>query len=266
MAAEVIPLKTVDEIGSTSEALKARAACPGPETALLARRQSGGHGRLGRPWQSIDGNLHLSVLLRPHSLRWPGHWSILAAVVLADTVRCYLPAGALRLKWPNDLLLGGGKLAGILLEAGIAAEPWLVIGFGVNLAGAPSGLGRPVACLASVVPAPAPEAFAGRLLQVLQRWRARYADEGFAPVRAAWLAAAHVPGERIVVGTGAQRLEGAFRGLGDDGTLLLEGPTAGLRSPPGSWNRPGRSGVPGHPRPPRNQEDDQQCHGGDPCP
>ena len=147
---------------------------------------------------------------------------------MADTVRSYLPTGVLRLKWPNDLLHGNGKLAGILLEAGVAAEPWLVIGFGVNLAGAPSGLGRPVACLASVVPAPAPEAFAGRLLQALQRWRARYAAEGFDPVRAAWLAAAHAPGEGIVVGTGAQRVQGVFRGLGHDGTLLLDGPEGEL--------------------------------------
>ena len=225
---ENIPLEMVDEIGSTSEALKARAACPGPEAALLARRQSGGRGRLGRPWQSIDGNLHLSVLLRPQSLRWPGHWSILAAVALADTVRPYAPAGTLRLKWPNDLMLNGGKLAGVLLEAGTAPGPWLVIGFGVNLAGAPSDLGRPVACLASATPAPAPEAFASLLLHALQRWRARYAAEGFAPVRAAWLAAAHAPGERIVVGAGGQRVHGAFRGLGDDGALLLDGPEGRL--------------------------------------
>lgn len=226
---EGIPLETVDEIGSTSEALKTQAAGPGPETALLARRQSGGHGRLGRPWQSIDGNLHLSVLLRPQSLRWPGHWSILAAVALADTVRPLLPKdSALRLKWPNDLMLGGGKLAGILLEAGVASGPWLVVGFGVNLAGAPVGLGRPVACLALVAPAPAPEAFAARLLHVLQGWRDRYAVEGFAPVRAAWLAAAHAPGEPVVVGTGGQRVRGTFRGLGHDGTLLLDGPEGEL--------------------------------------
>lgn len=225
---EDIPLEVVDEIGSTSEALKARAACPGPEAALLARRQSGGRGRLGRPWHSVNGNLHLSVLLRPQSLRWPGHWSILAAVALADTVRPCVPSGALRLKWPNDLLLNGGKLAGILLEAGFAPGPWLVIGFGVNLAGVPSDLGRPVACLASATPAPAPEAFAGRLLHTLQRWRARYAAEGFTPVRAAWLAAAHAPGERIVVGIGGRRVHGAFLGLGDDGTLLLDGPEGKL--------------------------------------
>ena len=225
-----IPLEVVEETGSTSDTLKARAGGPGPETALLARRQSGGRGRLGRPWHSVEGNLHLSVLLRPQSLRWPGHWSILAAVALVDAVRPLLPApGALRLKWPNDLLLGGGKLAGILLDAGTAASgPWLVIGFGVNLAGAPPGLGRPVACLASAAPAPAPEAFAGRLLEGLQRWRARYAAEGFAPVRAAWLAAAHAPGERIVVSLGGERVHGAFRGLGDDGSLLLAGPGGAL--------------------------------------
>lgn len=220
-----ISLEVVDEIGSTSDALKLRAAGPGPEIALLARRQTGGHGRLGRTWRSIEGNLHLSVLLRPPTLRWPGHWSILAAVALADTVRCYLPEpDALRLKWPNDLLLGEGKLAGILLEAGIAKAPWLVVGFGVNLAGAPPGLGRPTASLTSVCPVPAPEAFAARLLDVLQGWRRRYGSEGFAPVQAAWLAAAHALGEPITVGVGARRLCGAFRGLGDDGTLLLDGP------------------------------------------
>ena len=223
---EDIPLEVVDEIGSTSEALKARAACPGPETALLARRQSGGRGRLGRPWQSVDGNLHLSVLLRPRSLQWPGHWSILAAVALADTVRPYAPAGTLRLKWPNDLMLNGGKLAGILLDAGFAPGPWLVIGFGVNLAGAPSDLGRPVACLAPA--ALAPEVFARRLLHALQSWRLHYAAEGFAPVRAAWVAAAHAPGERIVVGVGARSEHGVFRGLGDDGSLLLDGPDGEL--------------------------------------
>ena len=225
---EEFPLEVVNEIGSTSEALKVRAAYPGPEAALLARRQNGGRGRLGRLWQSIDGNLHLSVLLRPRSLRWPGHWSILAAVALADTVRLYVPAGTLRLKWPNDLMLNGGKLAGVLLEAGLAPGPWLVIGFGVNLAGTPLDLGRPVACLASVAPAPAPEAFAGRLLHSLQHWRTRYDAEGFAPVQAAWLAMAHVLGERIVVGAGGQRVYGAFRGLGDDGALLLDGPEGEL--------------------------------------
>jgi len=225
-ASGCLRLEQVDEIGSTSEALKARAAVGTyEEVALLARRQTAGHGRLGRAWRSIEGNLHLSVLLRPRTLRWPGHWSILSAVALADAVRPYVQdTRRLRLKWPNDLMLDGGKLAGILLEAGFADPPWLVIGFGVNLAGAPLDLGRPASCLADVGPTPAPEQFAVRLLDSLQRWRERYGREGFAPVQAAWLAIAHAPGELVVAGAGRQRVQGAFRGLAPDGALLLDGP------------------------------------------
>lgn len=215
-------LEQVEEIGSTSEALKARAA-GADEAALLARRQTGGRGRLGRSWRTIEGNLHLSVLLRPGTLRWPGHWSILSAVALADTVRPYgQGANRLRLKWPNDLMLNGGKLAGILLEAGLDDPPWLVIGFGVNLAGAPPDIGRPTSCLADMGPPPPPEQFAAGLLESMQRWRERYGREGFAPVQAAWLAMAHTPGDLIVVGAGKQRVPGAFRGLGPDGALLLD--------------------------------------------
>jgi BirA family biotin operon repressor/biotin-[acetyl-CoA-carboxylase] ligase len=217
-------LEQVGEIGSTSDALKARAADTAHgEVALLARIQTGGHGRLGRSWRSVDGNLSLSVLLRPRSLRWPGHWSILSAVALADAVRPYLPdPRSLRLKWPNDLLLNGGKLAGILLEAGFTDPPWLVIGFGVNLAGVPEDLGRQTACLADLAPPPAPKEFGVRLLDTLQRWRKRYDRDGFAPVQAAWLAMAHTPGDIVTADVGARRVQGAFRGLGPDGALLLD--------------------------------------------
>ena len=217
-------LEQVGEIGSTSEALKERAVAGAEgEVALLARCQTDGRGRLGRSWRSVEGNLYLSVLLRPPALRWPGHWSILAAVALADAVRPYVSgAHRLRLKWPNDLMLNEGKLAGILLEAGFAARPWLVIGFGVNLAGAPVGLGRPTACIADIAPAPSPEQFANRLLGSLQGWRERYGREGFAPVQAAWLAIAHKPGEAIVAGVGESRLQGGFIGLRPDGALLLD--------------------------------------------
>ena len=218
------PLEVVDEAGSTSDVLKARADAGAGEAALLARRQTAGHGRLGRPWRSIDGNLHLSVLLRPGSLPWPGHWSLLAAVALAGAVQADLPDGlALRLNWPNDLLLNGGKLAGVLLEAGGAADPWLVIGFGVNLAGAPDGLGRPVACLADAGVAPDPDGFARRLLTGLQAWRTAYQRDGFEPVRAAWLRLGPRMGDVLSVSSGAAVTTGSFRGLGDDGALLLDG-------------------------------------------
>lgn len=220
-------LEIVDETGSTSEDLKQRAAAGARGgVALIARRQTAGHGRLGRAWWSDEGNLHLSLLLRPATLRHPGHWSLLAAVALLDALRAYLPGTpGLRLKWPNDVLLSGAKLAGILLEGGLLeGGPWLVIGFGVNMASAPDVLGRPTACVADLTPPPMPDAFAHALLGAVQAWRSTYEAAGFEPVRAAWLAAGPAPGEAMAVGVGGRRMEGTFYGIGANGALMLDGP------------------------------------------
>lgn len=218
-------LEVVDEVGSTSDVLKDRAVAGAGEVALLARRQSGGHGRLGRRWETVEGNLHLSVLLRPGGAIAAGPWSLLAAVALAEALEGVLPrAGMLRLKWPNDVLLQGAKVAGILLEAAMEAEPWLVLGFGVNLRGAPLGLDRATACVADVAGPPAPDAFAVRLLAALAHWRGRLAREGFGPIREAWLALGPAPGDAVTAGTGAHRVAGRFRGIGPDGALLIDGP------------------------------------------
>ena len=230
-----ILLDQVDEVASTSDELIARAMSGATECALMARRQTGGRGRLGRSWATVDGNLFLSVLLRPGlqssglqrpgTPPAPGHWSLLAAVALADALDQVLPRpGLLRLKWPNDVLLQGAKVAGILLDAGTThphGEPWLVIGFGVNLAAAPHVVGRSVTCVADVAPAPKPEAFAPSLLAHLTYWRRRLATEGFSPVRDAWLARGPVPGDLLAAGTGPDRVEGVFHGLGTDGALLI---------------------------------------------
>ncbi len=243
----MIPLEIVDAIDSTSDELKRRVGADAQispvgadaqispvdadaqidrlenagEMALMARVQTSGRGRLGRAWTSPVGNLYLSVLLRPGTLCWPGHWSILAAVTLAETVAGFLPDSALvRLKWPNDVLLGGGKLAGILLEAGAEPFPWLVIGFGVNLRVAPDELGRLTAALGP--DAPAPDIVARALLARLGAWRLRYQREGFAPIRSAWLERAHAPGEAVAATVGGRRIAGTFVGLAETGALLLE--------------------------------------------
>ena len=129
----------------------------------LALRQAAGRGSRGRDWQSAEGNLHLSVLLRPvGAARRAGQWSLLAAVALADALAPLLPEpGLLTLKWPNDVRLGGRKLAGVLLDSAAdsgGALAWLVIGFGVNLAVAPRLSGVEAAALAEAVRPPAPEA------------------------------------------------------------------------------------------------------------
>nr|WP_282571752.1 biotin--[acetyl-CoA-carboxylase] ligase [Roseomonas acroporae] len=218
-----------DSLPSTADLIAARAAGGEAEgLAVLARRQTAGRGRQGRSWVGIEGNLFLSVLLRPETmLREAPQWSLLAGVALVDAVLPLLPdPSRLRLKWPNDLLLGGAKLAGILVESSAGPEgrlAWLNLGFGVNLADAPPLPDRPVTSLAAAgIAPPAPEAFAPRLLAMLDRWRRVPAAEGFAPVRAAWLRHGPPLGSAISVRQADGIRSGHFAGLDGDGRLLLE--------------------------------------------
>ena len=221
----VIPLQHVHTVDSTSEELKRRADHGAGEQALLATAQTGGRGRLGRTWVSPPGNLHLSVLLRPPAPLAPGHWSLLAAVAAAESVTAILPdPTALRLKWPNDLMLGEDKLGGILLDAGASPTPWLVIGFGINLATAPRDLGRPTASLPPSLDPARPETIAPLLLEHLDHWRRRYEQEGFDPIRDRWQHLARLtPGTSMVI-KGPTRTEGAYAGIAPDGALLLRHP------------------------------------------
>jgi len=224
-------LRVHEALPSTSDLVAQLAASGEPEgLAVLARRQTAGRGTQGRTWQGRAGNLHLSVLLRPADpIRQVPQWGLLAAVALADAVAAILPADApLALKWPNDLMLGGAKAAGILTEASAAPEggiAWLCLGFGVNLAHAPEVPGRPTACLADAgIAPPAPEDFAGRLLAALDRRRLERATEGFAPIRAAWLARGPALGTLLSVLGKAREgadIAGSFAGLAEDGSLLL---------------------------------------------
>ena len=226
-------LEIHESLPSTSDLLLERARGGEPEgLAILARRQTAGRGTAARRWESPSGNLYLSLLLRPGGpIREAPQWALLAAVALAETLAPLLPdAQALRLKWPNDALLHGAKLAGILAEASADAEgrvAWLVLGIGVNLAHAPALPDRPTAALPP--PAPAPEDVAASLLQAIDRWRAIHAQNGLAPVRAAWSALGPAPGAPLTVRQGGSMLTGRFAGLGEDGSLLLA-TDAGLRA------------------------------------
>jgi BirA family biotin operon repressor/biotin-[acetyl-CoA-carboxylase] ligase len=219
---------------STQDFCRTRAEAGEPAClAVLAGCQTAGRGTHGRPWQSPPGNLYLSVLLRPaEPARTLMQWSLLAAVALAQTLSRLVPAdAALTCKWPNDLLLGGAKLAGVLVEAACAADgtlDWLVIGFGANLAHAPIVPDRPTACLAGAAPAPAAAPVARALLAELDHWQAVRRDRGFAPVRAAWLQRAPHPGTAMRLRQPQGIVDGGFAGLAADGALLLR-TAAGLR-------------------------------------
>ena len=205
---------------------------------LRAERQTAGRGRQGRAWESPPGNLFASTLVRLRSTDpSPATLALVAAVALEEAVSTFLFPGEGRgpasgrsqlgpglrrgtiIKWPNDLLLGGAKLSGILLER---AEDAVVIGFGVNLAHHPEGLDRAATSLAAHAPAPDPATFLDVLAEAFARWLARWRGEGLAPVRDRWLARAHPPGTALTARLAdGDSLDGLFEGLTGDGALIL---------------------------------------------
>jgi BirA family biotin operon repressor/biotin-[acetyl-CoA-carboxylase] ligase len=182
---------------------------------LRAERQTGGKGRQGRAWSSPPGNLYASTLVRLRPGDPPAPTLALTAAVALHACASFYAAGVL-IKWPNDLVTASGaKLAGILLER---AEDAVVIGFGVNLAHRPDDLDRPAASIAALAGgAPEPADFLEALADSFARWLGRWRGEGIAPIRRAWLAAAHPLGTALRAG-GEQ---GLFDGLDETGALRL---------------------------------------------
>ncbi|MEO8175132.1 MAG: biotin--[acetyl-CoA-carboxylase] ligase [Sphingomicrobium sp.] len=211
-----------ERTGSTSADLLAA-----PESVegdwLVARSQDAGRGRHGRAWTSLKGNFFGSTLV----MLGAGDplaqtLSLGAGVALIEAVAIAVPglgqphAPPLLLKWPNDLLLDGRKLAGILLER---SGDRIVVGFGVNLAAAPDLDGRTAASLEGAV---TPEGFAPLLAASFARMLARWRGGDPAAVATAWLARAHPLGAALTVHTSAdESLGGAFDGLEPDGALRL---------------------------------------------
>lgn len=147
--------------------------------------------------------------------------ALVAAVALHEAVA--LHSHCVEIKWPNDLLAHGAKLAGILLERHGDA---VVIGFGVNLAHHPDLPDRPATSLAALAgAAPEPARFAETLAEIFARWLLRWRGEGIGPVRQAWLAAAHPAGTALATSEG----EGLFEGLDESGALRLRLPDGTVR-------------------------------------
>ncbi len=195
----------------------------GPDRlAIIADLQTAGRGSRGRTWVAPEGNLNLSVLLRASGPPDPGRWALHAGVALYEALAGY--TSDLMLKWPNDLLLCGRKLGGVLIDSGLRSDgtlDWVVIGVGANLVRAPTLHGSTAACLPP--PCPAAEDVAHAFMRSFDRWCA-------ADVRSAWLARAHPRGTAIDVITPHRRISGSFAGLSPRGELLLEGADAPISS------------------------------------
>ena len=219
-----------ETVGSTNDEAKRLARAGAEEGTLVwALEQTVGRGRRGRAWASPPGNLYASLVLRPRCpIDRAAQLGFVAALAVGDTLGSTSEKrlDGLSYKWPNDVLLRGRKIAGILLESelGEADAPGLVVvGVGINLVSSPRDTAFPATSIAeenlgTVSPGAALEGFARHF----QAWAERWREEGFAPVRAAWRAYAAALGEAIQVHLEPATLHGRFLDIDQHGALLLE--------------------------------------------
>lgn len=218
-------LSCFDELPSTSDLCLAKADAGEVDGfAVLAFHQTSPRGSRGRLWADPGDSLALSVLIRPDMAerKQPGAWAFIAALAFHDALAEDRTSPRLRIKWPNDIVLDGRKMAGILVEAGGGDAPWLVIGFGANLVASPVISGRKLACLAEWTASCQPRAVAERILVALAHWRQVFRAEGFAAIRLAWLERSLPLDAPLVVNGGGHYSKGRFAGIGEDGELLLD--------------------------------------------
>jgi BirA family biotin operon repressor/biotin-[acetyl-CoA-carboxylase] ligase len=221
-----------ESLDSTNEEAKRLAQREAPEGSLVwALEQTSGRGRHGRVWASPRGNLYASLLLRPRCPAADGaQLGFVAAVAMVESVRAALPQRAhlVRCKWPNDVLVDGRKVAGILVESASTADgglAWVVLGFGVNLQSHPreSEMNYPASSLvAEGGEGVGIAAFLENLCSRLDAGIVTWSRQGFAPTRSAWLRFAFGLDGPIRVRLGEETLAGTFCGVDPNGALILE--------------------------------------------
>ena len=221
-------LETVDS--TMAEASRIAPEISGP-TWVFAHRQTAGRGRRGRDWVDPQGNFAATLVMRQIepaatlALR-----SFVASLALYDTmVATTGNSQSFSLKWPNDVLLNGGKLAGILLESVATGDQnsHLAVGIGINLENVPkvgeieSGAVRPVSLVMETGLFITPLECLTLLGPAYAKWEHKFSTYGFAPIREAWLTRAARLGQVITARTGQQELTGTFDTIDDAGQLIL---------------------------------------------
>lgn len=202
-------------------------------TVVVAARQAAGRGRRGNSWASPPGNLYCSMVLRPEcTIAAATLLSFVAALAVSDTI---VSLGGPKLdvwcKWPNDIFIGNGKVAGILLECeGTQGLPdFVILGIGINLSSHPLDTPYPTTSLdehgcGTIEVLDAVET----LLRHFAEWSDRWTEDGFAPIRTAWLARARGMGKPLTVRLGGETLKGTFDDIDQDGALIV-GAAGGTR-------------------------------------
>jgi BirA family biotin operon repressor/biotin-[acetyl-CoA-carboxylase] ligase len=224
---ESLRLLRFDSIDSTNEEAR-RLAAKGEQGPLwiVARTQTVGRGRRGNRWISESGNLLASVLL-PVANATAAQLGFAAGLATAEVLSVYVAKDRVTLKWPNDVLVDGRKIAGILLET--AGTDAVVIGIGINLAEHPSETEFPAVSLRSILGhAPGPDEVLPQLASRLHAWYEVWQSRGFSALKSAWLERAQGLGGEIRARLAQDEVHGVFETLDDNGALLLRTADRGL--------------------------------------
>jgi BirA family biotin operon repressor/biotin-[acetyl-CoA-carboxylase] ligase len=220
-------LRHFEVIDSTNEeARRLAAAGPVEPTWIAADRQTAGRGRRGRTWESPTGNLAATLVIAPGKpAAQCAQLSFVAALAGSDTAVYFAPNADVKVKWPNDVLAQGRKIAGILLESASTGneEPqWLAIGIGMNLVEYPRDTEFPATALAALgVAAPCPRDALTKLAASWAEWYETWQAHGFGSIRDAWLARAANLGGRIRARLQNEEATGVFEGIDGTGALIL---------------------------------------------
>lgn len=210
-------IETVDFTGSTNSDLLERASQGAPEGLWLrAKSQGAGRGRSARQWVSDTGNIYASTIVRLLANDPPAtNLAFVAANALHQSIAHYLPEQHVLIKWPNDILVDGAKICGILLERNADA---IIMGTGVNLAHSPQNIDRAATSMMELgISPPKPDEFMQTLADNFASWLRQWRDHGFGPVRDYWIQYAHAIGQKI----SHKEHSGSFDGIADDGACLL---------------------------------------------
>lgn len=232
-------VRCFDETDSTNSQA-CRLGDEGGEDGLvvIADRQSSGKGRMGRQWESPGGvNLYASILLRPAILPFEApKLTFLSAVAVCRTIT---NCTGLRptVKWPNDILLNGAKVAGLLNEMSSETDQvhYVVLGIGVNLNMRddqfPADLRYPATSLAIAAGQPVSRLdFTRSLLQEIDTLYQTYLEQGSVPIMSAWTDLCDLTGKPVQVDCNEVQIEGTMTGLAEDGALLVQTKTGKIES------------------------------------
>jgi BirA family biotin operon repressor/biotin-[acetyl-CoA-carboxylase] ligase len=234
-----VPVHWLDEIDSTNAEARRRAEAGdlGP-VWISALRQSAGRGRRGRVWDTSTGNLAATLLFRTdRSPADAARTSFIAALAVADLVAHFVPGSLVRLKWPNDVMLDGRKVCGVLIDSGRdrdTGQLWLAVGIGVNLAHAPQAVERPATAIADhlkpdITEAPTPQQALPLLSDAFVRHMSLWDQFGFGLIAEDWTRRAVGMGGPCTARLDHETVEGLAEGLEEDGALRLRLADGSLR-------------------------------------